>query len=104
MVRHQPPCDQRDQTNACFDFVDRFVCLVQPSATADGSDSRRLIMNRCRPLSLIAYRVSRAAFCVLLTAFCLLPSAFGQSATATLSGTVLDPNGAVVPTATITVT
>src|SRR6266511_2577935 len=38
----------------------------------------------------------------LLTAFCLLPSALGQSATATLSGTVTDQNGAVVPGATIT--
>ena len=40
---------------------------------------------------------------VLLSAFCLLPSAFAQSATATLSGTVTDQNGAVVPGAAVTV-
>ena len=34
--------------------------------------------------------------CFLLSAFCLLPTAFGQSAAATLSGTVEDQNGAVV--------
>ncbi len=39
---------------------------------------------------------------VLLTAHCSLLTAFGQSATATLSGTVTDQNGAVVPGATIT--
>jgi Carboxypeptidase regulatory-like domain/TonB dependent receptor len=37
-----------------------------------------------------------SVFCLLLSAFWLLPSAMGQSATATLSGTVLDQNGAVV--------
>src|SRR6266436_1928227 len=46
--------------------------------------------------------------CLLLTAFCLLLScalpfaAHAQSATATLSGTVEDTNGAVVPGAAIT--
>src|SRR5436190_17773996 len=46
--------------------------------------------------------------CLLLTAFCLLLfgalpfAAHGQSATATLSGTVEDTNGAVVPGAAIT--
>jgi len=43
------------------------------------------------------------AVLTVLTAFCLLPSALGQSATATLSGTVEDQNGAVVPGASITV-
>ena len=41
--------------------------------------------------------------CFLLSAFCLLPTAFGQSATATLSGTVEDPNGAVVAGARVKV-
>lgn len=44
-----------------------------------------------------------AVFCLLLFAFCVLPSTFGQSASATLSGTVEDQNGAVVPGATVTV-
>ena len=40
---------------------------------------------------------------LLLTAFCLLPSAiYGQAATATLSGTVVDQNGAVVVGVNIT--
>src|SRR5713226_9327694 len=41
-------------------------------------------------------------FVLLLTSFCLLPSAHGQSASATLSGTVEDQNGAVVPGAIVT--
>jgi hypothetical protein len=47
----------------------------------------------------------RISFLVLLLlAFCLLPIAtMGQSATATLSGTVTDANGAVVPAASVTV-
>src|SRR5574341_216676 len=44
-----------------------------------------------------------ALIILLLSAFCLLPSAFSQSATATISGTVEDPNGAVLPGATVTV-
>src|SRR6266404_2795080 len=40
----------------------------------------------------------------LLTGPCLLPSAFGQSTSATLSGTVEDANGAVVPGTTVTAT
>src|SRR5260370_12635779 len=40
---------------------------------------------------------------LLLAAHCLLLTAFGQSATATLSGTVTDQNGAVVPGVSITV-
>src|SRR5574341_1875736 len=43
------------------------------------------------------------AVLTLLTAFCLLPSAFAQSATATLSGTITDENGGVVPSTQITV-
>ncbi|HXG64161.1 MAG TPA: carboxypeptidase-like regulatory domain-containing protein, partial [Blastocatellia bacterium] len=40
--------------------------------------------------------------CLLLAAHCL-PAAFSQSATATLSGTVVDQTGAVVPGASISV-
>ena len=54
-------------------------------------------MTTQRPFAPIAIIV------VLLSAFCLLPSVFGQSTTATLSGTVTDQNGAVVPAAEITV-
>jgi hypothetical protein len=52
--------------------------------------------------------IQRGPFCllrvgvVLLTAYCLMPTALGQSASATLSGTVEDQNSAVVPGATIT--
>src|SRR6266404_5340092 len=41
-------------------------------------------------------------FVFLLTAFCLLPSAFGQSTSATLSGTVEDERGAVIPGVSVT--
>src|SRR6266496_2296536 len=50
-----------------------------------------------RPFSLMA------AFVFLLTAFCLVPSVFSQSVTATLSGTVEDENGGLIPDASITV-
>jgi carboxypeptidase family protein/TonB-dependent receptor-like protein len=49
---------------------------------------------QCRP--------SVTVFLILFLAFCSLPSVFGQSATATLSGTVKDQNGAVVPGTTVT--
>jgi hypothetical protein len=42
-------------------------------------------------------------FVFMLAAFCLLPSAFSQSASANLSGTVVDQNGAVVPGASVKV-
>src|SRR6266436_1657822 len=42
-------------------------------------------------------------FFLLLTAYCLVPTVSGQSATATLSGTVTDQNGAIVPGVSITV-
>ena len=56
-------------------------------------------MNPCSPLSL-------AARCLLLLALCLFTFAVAnaQSNTATLSGTVTDPNGAVVPGVTVTIT
>jgi hypothetical protein len=44
-----------------------------------------------------------AASIFLLSAFCLMPPVFSQSATATLSGTVEDERGAVIPGAAITV-
>jgi len=52
--------------------------------------------------------IHRSSFCLtvtfvlLLSAFCLVPSAPAQSTSATLSGTVEDQNGAVVPGATVT--
>src|ERR1051325_235981 len=54
-------------------------------------------MPRQRPV-LVAFLV------LLLSASCLLPTVvLGQSATATLSGTITDANGAVVPAASVTV-
>jgi hypothetical protein len=50
------------------------------------------------PLALRSWLVA-----ALLTAFCLLSTAFGQTASATLSGTVQDQNGAVVPGAAVTI-
>src|SRR5260370_1324908 len=51
------------------------------------------------------HRLSLAAHWFLLFAFLLFPFGFvaAQSATATLSGTVVDQNGAVIPGANITV-
>src|SRR6266542_2442951 len=40
---------------------------------------------------------------VLLTVYCFLPTAVAQSTTATLTGTVEDQNGAVIPGVTITI-
>src|SRR5258706_8927552 len=59
-------------------------------------------MNNQRPLSHLTRRVWLVTL-LLLTAHCLLPTASAQSATATLSGTVEDQNGAVVPGASVTV-
>ena len=60
-------------------------------------------MNHQRPLSLRSglTRSLPVAVLTLLTAFCLLPTAFGQSSTATLSGEVVDQNGAVIPGALV---
>ena len=58
-------------------------------------------MTRRQSLSLMFHYVSPSVgcgvLCLLLIAFFLLPSALGQSASATLSGTVEDQKGAVVP-------
>src|SRR5260370_41871574 len=53
----------------------------------------------------LPFSVRSLPLCVLLllSALCWLPSAFGQSATATLSGTVADQNGAAIPGANVTV-
>src|SRR5258708_1179228 len=59
-------------------------------------------MISCYPLSTIAKR-SLMLCIVLLTACCLLPTALGQSASATLGGTVGDQNGAVIPGVNITI-
>src|SRR5260370_13054063 len=54
------------------------------------------------PLSFVA-RCSLVICASVLTGHCLLPTALGQSTTATLSGTVVDQNGAAIPGASITV-
>jgi len=59
-------------------------------------------MIRLNSVSPIARRAMIAGL-VLLAASCVLPAAFAQSASATLSGTVTDQNGAVVPSAEITI-
>ena len=64
--------------------------------------NHRLSILRTRSLSRLVGVLTSLA-CVLLSAFCLLPTAFGQSATATLSGTVEDPNGAMVAGAKVKV-
>src|SRR5260370_26167200 len=60
-------------------------------------------MTRCYPLSLTIRCLVISAF-LLVTCHSLLITAFAQSASATLSGTVEDTNGAVIPGVTITVT
>src|SRR5437763_12583115 len=67
-------------------------------------------MNRCRPLSNNTNPLTQVVLtvtrCLVLLTLCASPFTFAsaQTATATLSGTVLDQNGAVVPAAKITVT
>src|SRR6266545_2345059 len=60
-------------------------------------------MNQRRPLSLAITRSLPLVVLTLLTAFCLLPSALGQSATATLSGTIEDQNKASIPGVLVTI-
>src|SRR5713101_2972452 len=61
-----------------------------------------LVMPDHRRLSPVARCLLAICFS-LLTAHCLLPTVLGQGANASLSGTVVDTNGAVVPGATITI-
>lgn len=49
-----------------------------------------------RHLITLITRIPALSLAFLLTAYCLLPTAFAQTATGTLSGTVVDENGAVV--------
>jgi hypothetical protein len=53
--------------------------------------------------SSFAIRCSLTAFCFLLTAFSTLPTVFAQSTSATLSGTVEDQKGAVIPGVSVTI-
>lgn len=55
----------------------------------------------CPPLSLASRHLMVIVFCSVLTPFTLIPNALGQGATATLSGTLEDSNGAVIPGASI---
>src|SRR6266446_2474025 len=48
-------------------------------------------------------RLLSFGFCLLLSAYCLLPTVLAQGTNATLSGTVVDQNGAVVPAVEISV-
>src|SRR5260370_41541565 len=72
-------------------------------------ESEEEVMIHRRPSSLALRVLLPTARCLLptvfllLTACCLASAAFGQSATATLSGTVGDQNGAVVPGDNITI-
>src|SRR5215471_21470474 len=49
-------------------------------------------------------RISVVLVLLLMTNYALLMTTHAQSASATLSGTVLDPNGAIVPGANVTIT
>src|SRR5258708_40259559 len=60
-------------------------------------------MIRCHPL-LLAIRCLVVSAFLLVACHSLLISAFAQSASATLSGTVEDEHGAVIPGVSITVT
>jgi Carboxypeptidase regulatory-like domain/TonB-dependent Receptor Plug Domain len=53
------------------------------------------------PLSINPDHLLRLVFCLLLSAFCLTTSSYAQSATATLSVTVEDQKGAMVPGASL---
>ena len=64
------------------------------------------LSQNCIPEFDMSSRLTRSlpvALLILLIALCLVPSAFGQTITATLSGTVEDQNGAAVPGVTVTV-
>ncbi|MFN2533553.1 MAG: carboxypeptidase regulatory-like domain-containing protein, partial [Pyrinomonadaceae bacterium] len=57
-------------------------------------------MSRCR-FRMFSTRYGLLAALLVLAAYCAQPSVYGQTATATLSGTVEDQNGAIVPGATV---
>jgi hypothetical protein len=56
----------------------------------------------CHPVRLTGRHLIVIVFAFLLVTFCLTPTAFGQTATATLSGTVADANGGLISGASIT--
>ncbi len=63
-------------------------------------------MKKSQPESLVKRAIAilvTASLVVTFSLICEVPRALAQSAVATLSGTVEDPNGAVVPGATITI-
>jgi hypothetical protein len=83
-------------------FATHYLLPSVPCRTVNRSLSHAMLaaaLCLLRPASCLLPSVS----CLLLSVFCLLPSVAAQSATATLSGTVLDEKDAVIPGATVVV-